>query len=311
MAEVDLCDSSVIEDLAALMAEVDLCDSSDTEDMAPPADGQDKWWCPYKGCKASFRSLHALKAHHPRCHRGLLLDESRVRGPGAVRAEFLLEREKAGRRTDRACNLQVGEEELEQVSSFPYLGSIIAENGGLTEEMRARIQKAGHRYRSLKRPLWSKSGVSLKRKGQVFNASVVSILLYGAEAWALPKAGMRRLETFHQRCLRAITRMPRILHHSNVDVLEAVSCQEAQALVRGRRLRWLGHMRRMDKDRWPSRMLGAVLPGKRRVGGLKACWETVVREDCNRMECEDPWEACLDRVAWRGICGRKLTCGQK
>ena len=282
----------------------------DSEEGAFEAAEEGTWCCPYENCQFEALTLHALKSHHHRTHAGSLLDEGQVRGPGGVRAEFVAEREKVGT-TASVAKICVDGQELEQVSSFPYLGSIIEEDGSAGVEVRSRMKKAGHSYGVLKKPLWSQAGVSLKRKGQVYTAVVLSTLLYGAEAWALSKLEMRRLDAYHLRCLRSIAKMPGVLRSTNAAVLETVGCQAVQNMVLARRLRWFGHVRRMDQRRWPARLLGAVLPGQPRVGGKRMGSEARVRDDCKRRGCDNPWTLCLDRVAWRTACGRMLTCGQK
>ena len=271
-------------------------------------DVDEPWPCPYPGCVYEGRSLHALKSHHHRRH-AFLLDVKQVHGRGNIIAAAEEEAAKVGAAMVDA-QVCVDGVVLEQVPSFPYLGSVVTEDGGAEEEVKARIKKAGAAFGVLKRPLWAHEDVSLKRKGQVYNAAVLSTLLYGAETWSVSSAGMRRLEAFHQRCLRSIAHMPQIRHHTNAAVLKAMGSRRLRDVVQERRLRWFGHVRRMEKRRWPARMLGAVLPEKRRSGAQRVTWEALVREDCKGLECADPWAQCLDRVAWRTTCGRKLRNGQ-
>ena len=73
-----------------------------------------------------------------------------------------------------------------------------------------------------------------------------STLLHGSETRTLYSSQERRLNTFHLRCLRgilAITWQDRI---PNKDVLAQAGVPNMFALLIQRRLRWLGHVSRMD-----------------------------------------------------------------
>ena len=50
-------------------------------------------------------------------------------------------------------------------------------------EVRRRRALAAASFEALKRPLWKRSEISVKTKMRVFNACVMSRLLYGAETW--------------------------------------------------------------------------------------------------------------------------------
>ena len=51
---------------------------------------------------------------------------------------------------------------------------------------------------------WKRTGLSLQTKIRLYNALVISVLLYGSETWTLLKADKRRLEAFHMNCQRRI-----------------------------------------------------------------------------------------------------------
>ena len=63
----------------------------------------------------------------------------------------------------------------------------------------------------------------------------------------------------------------------------------------------------MPEERWPRRMLGAVLPGKVLVGGRRVTWEGVVQKDCECVGVVDPWAQSQDKAEWRRLIGRTLS----
>ena len=85
-------------------------------------------------------------------------------------------------------------------SDFCYLGSIVAEDGGTSKEVNARIQKARGSFSKL-RSEWLLKSLRKGMKIRIFNACVKSVLLYGRETWLVTKGIQRKIQTFANRCL--------------------------------------------------------------------------------------------------------------
>ena len=66
------------------------------------------------------------------------------------------------------------------------------------------IAKAAGTMSKLNKRVWSNGLLSLKTKAQVYQACVLSTLLYSSEAWTTYAKQESRLEVFHLRCLRRI-----------------------------------------------------------------------------------------------------------
>ena len=93
-------------------------------------------------------------------------------------------------------------------SSEVLLCSELNEEGpnGSVSEVRRRRALAAASFEALKRPLWKRSEISVKTKMRVFNACVMSRLLYGAETWTMYASDLESLEAFQNNCLRRILR---------------------------------------------------------------------------------------------------------
>ena len=100
--------------------------------------------------------------------------------------------------------LFVRSKELKVVTSFTYLGSVLSDDAGMEKEISNRIQKASSAFGNLENRLWSQHGIKRHNKISVYTTSVLSVLLYGCETWMICKHQLKRLEQFHQRCLRHI-----------------------------------------------------------------------------------------------------------
>ncbi|XP_065185994.1 uncharacterized protein LOC135816821 [Sycon ciliatum] len=76
---------------------------------------------------------------------------------------------------------------VECVTEFRYLGSIIDTYGRCSIDISSRIAAASRAFGSLRKPVFSNHHQSVRTKKNIFNACVVTILLYGAECWVPSK----------------------------------------------------------------------------------------------------------------------------
>ena len=149
----------------------------------------------------------------------------------------------------------VGEKELKVVKSFTYLGSVLSDDGGMEKEISSRIQKASMAFGNLESRLWSRHGVSLYTKISIYNTSVLSALLYGCETWMIYKHQLKKLERFHQRCLRHILRIKWTVPTPDTEILERCKLMSVEAIITRQSLRWSGHLVRMGESRIPKQLV--------------------------------------------------------
>ena len=82
-------------------------------------------------------------------------------------------------------NVTINGEPLEHCKTFKYLWSTVADNAKLDNEISLQIGNASAVYRKLRERLWNNRHVSIKVKCQVYRATVLAALLYGAETWTV------------------------------------------------------------------------------------------------------------------------------
>ncbi|VDO73608.1 unnamed protein product [Schistosoma curassoni] len=97
-------------------------------------------------------------------------------------------------------------EDLEDVKTFTYLGSIIDEQGGSDADVKARIGKARAAYLQLTN-IWNSKQLSANTKVSIFNTNVKTVLPYGAETWRTTKVIILKIHVFINSCLRKILRI--------------------------------------------------------------------------------------------------------
>ena len=108
-------------------------------------------------------------------------------------------------------------------------------------------------------------------KMQVYQACVLSTVLYGSETWTLYSRQEHRLNTLELRNLRRILVITWQDYVTNKDVLEQAGMPSMYALLTKRRLRWLEHVRRMENGRIPKDFLyGELAIGTRPAGDLSS-----------------------------------------
>jgi hypothetical protein len=210
--------------------------------------------------------------------------------------------------------LSVNGEVLENVSHFPYLGSILSSNGNIDKEIDTRIAKAFCAFNKLKKAVWDQSDLLVPTKIAVYRAIVISILLYAAETWTTYQHHINKLEAFHMRCLRYILNIKWSDKIRNTIVRNRAQFNEKIShLISQKRLRWLGHVERLDNNRLPKQLLFSRLNvGKsRKKGKPKLRWKDCVLKDLNNFDIDEKsWSIlCKDRSKWK--CAIKSGLGLK
>ena len=85
----------------------------------------------------------------------------------------------------REEDIMVDGNKLNSVVEFIYLGSTISSNGCIDDEIQRRMAKASTSFDRLRQRVWNNHPVSMRVKGKIYRAIVLSTLLYGGEAWTV------------------------------------------------------------------------------------------------------------------------------
>ena len=128
--------------------------------------------------------------------------------------------------------ITIDDYDLDAVCQFTYLGSTITDNLSLDAEINKRIGKAASTLARLTPRVWTNPKLSVKTKMAVFNACVISTLLYGIHTWTTYAGQERRLNTFHLRSIRRILRICWQDKVTNADVLSRAGLPTMYTLPR-------------------------------------------------------------------------------
>ena len=200
---------------------------------------------------------------------------------------------------------------IKVVQHFKYLGAYCSADGTNTKELNHRVGKAAGAFRELDM-VWKDRYINLNTKMKFYNACVLSTLLYGAECWSLTERDEARLDAFDMRCQRKILRITWLQHKTNHYVRSLTKQPQLTNIIRNRRLKWFGHVLRMDPGRIPRTLyLWKPTHGKRKRGRPRTMWKDVIQRDLKTLgfdwSVEEAEVATQDRALWRFLVGQAAS----
>ena len=177
----------------------------------------------------------------------------------------------------------LGENVLEEVETFTYLGSIVNNHGGTDVDVKARIGKAIVAFLQLKKNTWSARAIATETKFRIFNSNVKSVSLYGSETWMTTKKTTRKVQTFIYNCLR---RIPKI--HWPETICKAELWQRTKqgpVEIEIKRRRWdcIGHTLRKQASSITRRALTWNPQGKWKRGRPNNSWRPDLKTDIEEV----------------------------
>ena len=179
-----------------------------------------------------------------------------------------------------------GDKEVQNCWRFPYLVSPFEAGGDNMSHVsrriamaRARLDKLGH--------LWSDNNLHLNLKLRLYRSNVCSILTYGSEVWYLTTTTKRELNDTNSQMMSIITDKTQNQEASKKSqTFDLVKC------IRARRLQWLDHTLRMDKEHMVKQAIFVMF--KARSDGdmlMDAPHHATWRELCTYTCHKDFWRA--------------------
>ena len=151
-----------------------------------------------------------------------------------------------------------------KTENFTYLGSNLSFSGDLANEIQRHINLASSAFGHLSKHMFGNQNLTIQTKIAVYDAVVISTILYSCKTWVKYRCHIRLLKSFHIRCLQFILglRWWHKVTHSEIRSRAGIPSIESMLL------RWMGHVIRMPHSRLPHCVLyGQLRLGHRRVAG--------------------------------------------
>ena len=199
-------------------------------------------------------------------------------------------------------DINVDETTLTHVKEFTYLGSIIENDGYIEAELQKRMSKASMSFGRLRERLWNNHNVSIRVKGKIYRAIILSTLLYGAETWTVYRRHVKKLHAFMMRHLRSIMKIRWQDKVTNIKVLKRAGLPSMEDPLIRKNRRWTGHLLRMPTDRLPRQVLYSQLPdGQRPRGRPRLRYKDTIKRNLKKRDIDtNPWKSlALQRDVWR------------
>ena len=87
------------------------------------------------------------------------------------------------------------------------------------------------------------------------HACIRSVLLYSSETWVVKVDDIHRLVRNDNTMTRWICSAKLCEKITMSDLRTRVGIPSIEDVIRYNRLRWFGHIKRMDKEKWPRKIL--------------------------------------------------------
>ena len=153
--------------------------------------------------------------------------------------------------------------------------------------------------------MFGNKNLTFHTKIAVYDAVVISTMLYCCETWATYRRHIRLLESFHIRRLQLILELHWWHSVTHSEIRSRAGIPTIESMLLHRQLRWLGHVIRMPHSRLPNCVpFGQLSQGHRRVGGQNKRLKDHIKSILKR--CYIPFSRleilASNRATWRSTC---------
>jgi hypothetical protein len=172
-------------------------------------------------------------------------------------------------------SLKVGNKTSEGVNNFIYLGNIIDNENRINKCVRERTQ-AGNKAYFANNKLFRNKFISRSTKMQIYRTIFRPVVTYGSETWTLPTAEENALRIFERKILRKMYRP--VMENGvwrnpyNDELNEIIKGEDIVRFIKAQRIRWVGHVERMEESATTKKMLKGKLFYGRRRGRPRKRW---------------------------------------
>ena len=196
-------------------------------------------------------------------------------------------------------------ENIEEVESFVYLGSLINIKGSSAQEIRRRLAMGRGAVQNMV-SIWKSRGMSLGLKVRFLRANAFPIAIYGCESWVMTSGDKKRVDAFELWCYRRLLRVSWVESKTNKWVLEEIgSVLMLRKSMAERKMRFFGHIVR--KNGMEKRLMQGKVEGTRRRGRPTTAWFQDLKE-WTKLNIAAASQLATDRERWREII--KVTAAQ-
>ena len=150
-------------------------------------------------CGREYKRAQDLKAHKTRQRHHF---EQITKVSGTAKKEAIKAKHEEAQ--EQLPTAKWGEDPADNCWTFEYLGSIFTPDGSCMPDVRRRIAMAQQRHGKM-RHIWKSKALHPRLKMRLYVSSVLSIMIYGSEAWRLTTEVKRAVNGANSKMVAAIT----------------------------------------------------------------------------------------------------------
>jgi len=202
--------------------------------------------------------------------------------------------------TEEEDSFVVDNEEIETVTSFTFLGSVIEKEGKCDMEINRRVAIGKAAMNGLEK-IWKDKHVSIDTKKRLVKALIIPTVTYGSETWTLTKKTRKKINACEMWIWRKMQRISWTEKKTNEWVRRDIGIEKEETLqqtVLRAKLRFFGHI--MRSDGLEKEMMLAYGEGRRKQGRPRIKWMDEIHE-ITRMNLTELRDATADRRKWRNL----------
>ena len=148
------------------------------------------------------------------------------------------------------------------------------------------------------------SSISLETKHRVYQASVLSVLLYDSECWPISTSRCSRLSAFDMQAQRTITNTKWFEYKTNIEVRTLTNRQPIQRYIAQGRPRWFDHLLRSPLNHHTLAIYTfnpKAVGWSRPRGAPRTRWSDVLGKDLQQLGTTlmEASNIALNRSRWR------------
>ena len=207
----------------------------------------------------------------------------------------------------RSC-VHLNGEVCKKVDQFSYLGSIIAEEGGVDREVTSRIGSAMGVLNGMNH-IWRNEKITRRFKRRRLESHVLPVLLYGCETWNTKETHISQLEVFLNKCRLRVLGESRLRPDGSVltndELHEKVKLMPVHLLIAARRLNFSSRVVGEGVCKIARRLFFAEMPrGKRTSGRMQGDFRKRLIVDLKNLGMTEPSPfECFMKLAERQASG--------
>ena len=179
-------------------------------------------------------------------------------------------------------NIAIDGEQIEQVTSYMYLGNLITEDGRSEKEIKGNIMIARSTFTNM-RTIVSRH----KPEDQIESNKcyIWPTLSYGADAWTITKSLLSRLDAFEVWVYRRVLKISWTEKIANEEVLRRMGTgREIVRQFKTRKLHYLGHLIRHYTSQ--IRLIEGKIEGRISRGRPRNTWTTDITTTNGMKYCQ-------------------------